>query len=148
MKMRVAVALAVLILGAVPAWAALGEPVSSVQADQKFMKGQVREVARNGYSLHEIRAADGNTVREYVSPEGTVFGVSWEGPTIPNLQQLLGSYFSEFQRAARSPRRRHGPLAVQTDHVVIESAGHMRAFHGRAYVPGLLPNTLTQAVVK
>lgn len=148
MKITVRATFAVLLLGAAPAWAVLGEPVASVQSDQRFMKAQVREVAGEGYSLHEIKASEGTVVREYVSPEGMVFGVSWEGPSMPNLQQVLGSYYAEFQKAAQSPHRRRGPLVVQTDKVVIESGGHMRAFHGRAYVPSLVPNTLTQAVVQ
>ena len=103
---------------------------------------------RQGYALHQISAPDGTVVREYTSPQGTVFGVSWKGPVMPNLKQLLGSYFTTFQQASQAPHPRRGPLVVRTDQVVVESGGHMRAFRGRAYVPSLVPNNLTQAVVQ
>jgi Protein of unknown function (DUF2844) len=148
MKMRIVAALAVVVLGVAPAWAVLGESVRSVQSDQQRLRGQLLAVARQGYSLHQITAADGNIVREYVSQEGTVFGVSWQGRTMPDLRHLLGSYYSELLQNAQSPHRRRGPLVVRTDHAVLQSGGHVRAFRGRAYVPSLIPNTLTQAVVQ
>ena len=139
---------AALLLGAAPVWAVLGQSVRSVQSDQQYWRGTLIEVARQGYALHQISAANGTVVREYVSNEGTVFGVSWRGPTMPNLSQLLGTYFADFQQASQSPHQRRGPLVVRTDRVVIESGGHLRAFHGRAYVPNLVPRDLTEAVVQ
>ena len=143
-----AVSLALLLGGAVPAWAVLGQSVRSVQSDQEYWRGTLIQVARQGYALHQISAADGTVVREYVSNEGAVFGVSWQGPVMPNLSQLLGPYFADFQQASQSPHRRRGPLVVRTDRVVIESGGHVRAFHGRAYLPNLVPHDLTEAVIQ
>jgi hypothetical protein len=148
MNMKMMTVLFALLLGAAPAWAVLGEPLSSVQSDQAYFRGRLEEVPRQGYALHQITAPDGTVVREYVSPQGTVFGVSWQGPAMPNLSQLLGSYAADFQQPSQSPHPRRGPLVVRNDRVVIESGGHMRAFHGRAYVPNLIPNNLTQAVVQ
>ena len=136
------------ILGTAPAWAVLGEHEGSVGSDQQYLRGQIRAVARDGYSLQQITAKDGALVNEYVSPVGLVFGVSWQGPTMPNLQQLLGSYFAQFQQAAPSRARRRGPLVVRTDQLVLESGGHMRSFHGRAYVPGLLPDNISAEVMR
>lgn len=137
-----------MLLGATPGWAVLGEYENSVTSDQQVMRGQLRTVAGQGYSLHQITAAGGAVVKEYVSPAGRVFGISWQGPAMPNLQQLLGSYFSEFQQAARRQARRRGPVVLRTDKVVIVSAGHMRAFQGSAYVPSLLPENVTAEVVR
>jgi len=148
MKITILALLAALFMFSDSAWAVLGESVRSVQADQQRLRGEVLALARQGYAIHQIKAADGNVVREYVSQEGMVFGVSWQGMTMPDLHALLGSYFPEFQQAIQSPHRRRGPLAVRTEHVVVESGGHMRNFHGRAYVPGLVPANLTQAVVQ
>ena len=92
------------------------------------------------YIVHEIRAASGYTVREYVSPGGSVFAVSWRGPGGIDLQSLLGTYFEEFRQnaAARSsPAQR--PLLVSSPSLVFEQSGHMRAIRGRAYLPALLP---------
>jgi Protein of unknown function (DUF2844) len=140
--------LLVLLLGAVPGWAVLGEYQNSVESDQKVMRGEVQSVTRQGYSLHEIKGADGAVVREYVSPDGVVFGLSWQARTMPNLAQLLGSYFPDFQQASSRRIRHRGPLVVRTDRVVIESGGHMRAFTGRAYVPSLVPKNLSAEVVR
>ena len=147
-KMKIMTVLLAWFLGAAPAWAVLGQPASSVQSDQAYFHGMLAQAARQGYEVHEITAPEGTVVREYVSPQGTVFGVSWQGPVMPNLSQLLGSYAADFQHASQSPHPRRGPLVVRNDRVVIESGGHMRAFHGRAYLPSLLPNNLTQAVVQ
>lgn len=137
-----------LILGAAPARAVLGEYENSVASDQKVMRGEVRTMAGEGYALHQITAAHGAVVKEYVSPDGRVFGISWQGPTLPNLEQLLGSYFTEFQQASERQVRKRGPVVVRTDRVVIESGGHMRSFHGRAFVPSLMPKNLSAEVVR
>ena len=120
-------------------FAALGGDVSSVVADQAQMKAQRRITQTTAYSVHEMQSQTGPTVREFVSPQGKVFGVAWQGQTLPNFQQVLGSYYGEFGKNA--PRRRtHGPITVQTPNLVIQSGGHMRALTGRAYVPAMMPN--------
>jgi Protein of unknown function (DUF2844) len=138
MKMAVA-CLAVLLLQAAPSWAVLGQPVASVSSDQQRMRGEMRSVAHQGYSVQQIKAPDGDVVKEYVSPTGVVFAVSWQTRTMPNLQQLFGSYFAQFQQASEAKTRRRRGVVVRTNQLVVESGGHMRAFHGRAYVPALLP---------
>ncbi|HLI29466.1 MAG TPA: DUF2844 domain-containing protein [Terriglobia bacterium] len=147
MKTALAV-LASMFLLAAPSWAVLGQPVQSVHSDQMRLHGQLRSVSRRGYSIQQITAADGTVIKEYVSPAGVVFGVSWQGAAMPNLSQLLGSYFQQFQQVSRSAAHRRQALVVRTDQLVVESGGHMRAFRGRAYAPALLPNNLTPAVVK
>jgi hypothetical protein len=136
------------VLGSAPAWAVLGEYDSSIGIDQKVMRGEVRALTMQAYAVHEITGADRTVVREYVSPQGRVFGIAWQGVAMPNLQQLLGSYFAQFQQASQSRQRRRGPLVVRTDQLVVESGGHLRSFHGRAYVPGLVPTNLSAEVVK
>ena len=133
---------------AVPASAVLGQPFQSVQSDQQRMRGELRSVVRQGYTAHEITAPDGMTVSEYVAPNGVVFGVSWQGPTLPDLKSLLGSYFSDFQQAAVNAPARRRAVTLRTDRVVVESGGHMRSFHGRAFVPSLLPANAGEEVVQ
>ncbi len=141
--------LLILTLGAVPAWAVLGEYESSVSLDQEYLRGEIRVTAAQGYKFHQIIAPSGAIVREYVSPEGKVFGIAWQSPFIPNLQQLLGSYSTQVQQAAQSQtRRRGGPFVVRTSDFVFVSGGHMRSFHGSAYVPSLLPKNVSAEVVR
>jgi hypothetical protein len=80
-------------------------------------------------------------VREYVAG-GVVFGVAWQGPSIPSLRLLLGVHYQPYIQAVqeqRAQRRGRGPLSVHLPDLVVESGGHMRAFAGRAYLPAMIP---------
>ena len=141
MKQLWLVAAGVLVMAglALPAAAVLGENANSVQKDQARMRGTLRITPAQAYTTHEIQSATGVTVREYVAPaSGNVFAVTWKGPRIPNLRQLLGSYYQQYARAAQA-RRGHGPLIIELPGLVVQSAGHQRAFVGRAYLPPQLP---------
>ncbi|MGH9327593.1 MAG: DUF2844 domain-containing protein [Terriglobia bacterium] len=136
-----------LLLFATPIWAVLGQPVSSVQADRARMRGKSHAVAEEGYSIQTITTAYGEVVSEYVSPAGMVFGVSWKGPAMPKLSQLLGSYFSQLNQPSRANVRRRRSVTVRTQQVIIQSGGHPRGFYGRAYVPSLVPAHISPSVV-
>ena len=112
------------------------------------MHAQLHQTARQGYSIKQLSTADGRTVREYVSAAGMVFGIAWQGPTMPDLRQLLGSYFTQLKQAAQARRRHGGPLVVQTKTFVLVSGGHMRSFHGFAYAPNLVPAGVTAEVIR
>ncbi len=127
-----------LLVAALPLSATLGGNVASVQADQVHIKGSRRITQAAGYAIHEIQAPR-SVIREYVSPAGKIFAVSWEGPGHPDLQQLLGPYFEQFQRAAQMKPARRAPLVVHEPGLVVEIGGVPRHFVGRAYVPQLLP---------
>jgi hypothetical protein len=131
-------------------WAVLGESESSVSLDQQILRGTDREEARTGYKLHQITTADGVVVKEFVSPAGVVFGVAWQASHMPNLEQLLGSHLADLQVALQSKTHRAGraPLIVRTDKLVFVSGGHMRAFHGYAYVPSLVPGNVSAEAVQ
>lgn len=131
------VLIAALLLSA-SCFAALGGDVSSVEADQAHMRAQRKVTQTNAYSVHEMTAESGTIVREFVSPEGKVFGVSFSGPTFPDFKQLLGSYYDEY--AQNAPHKRtFRPLSIETPNMVLQLSGHPRALSGRAYVPGMVP---------
>jgi Protein of unknown function (DUF2844) len=120
--------------------AGLGDVESSVQSDQARMNGVLRSVDRHACLLHEITSPAGNVTREFVSPDGKVFGVAWGGPGRPDLRQLLGPYYQQALMAqAQQPRPRGAPVVIDTPKLVIYEAGHMRNFHGHAYLPELVP---------
>jgi hypothetical protein len=131
-----------------PAGATLGGSAESVVTDQAKFHAKRAVLERRDYTVHEITGADGTVIREYVTPAGKVFGVSWTGPTIPDLAQLLGSYNTEFQNTLRSKRGRRNAAVVRNSDLIVESAGHTRAFHGRAYLNSMLPSGVTQDVVQ
>lgn len=121
------------------AFAALGGDESSIQADQAQLHASLRTTQTAAYTVHELQAPTGHVVREYLSPSGTVFGVTWQGPTKPDLRQLLGSHFDELKQATPAARVRRGPVVIRQNGLVFEMGGHVRAFAGRAYIPELVP---------
>jgi hypothetical protein len=134
-----ALALLAVTLLARPAGAALGDSLASIEDDQLHMKGTLQTVAMPGYLLHEIQTPTGTVVREFSSSAGTIFGVSWQGPFLPDLHHLLGASYDAYTQAARKKPLGRGPLLLHLPELVFESTGHPRSFHGRAYIPGLVP---------
>jgi hypothetical protein len=132
---------ATVLSGAVlPAFAALGGDAASVNADVAKMKGQARATAVSGYTVSEITLPSGTILREYISPGGKVFAVTWKGMMPPDLQQTLGTYFEQYKAAtATAPREGHHHQTVRQPDLVVSTGGHMRAWRGVAYVPSLLP---------
>ena len=136
--------LALMLTAAAPAFATLGGGVASIEADRAKLQGRVQITSVAGVTVHEITTAAGTRVREYLTPDGAVFGFTWRGPFIPDMRQLLGTYYEQYAHAAREARpvgKRH--LAVQVPGLVVESSGHMRAFAGRAWDPALLPQNFS-----
>ena len=129
-------------------FAALGGSEESVVADQVKFQASRRVVPEHGYRVHEISRGDGGLIREYVSFEGKVFGVSWKGPALPDLSQLLGASFAEFQNGRQLKPGRRKAAVIRNSDLVVESTGHMRAFQGRAYLKSMLPDGVTQEVVQ
>jgi hypothetical protein len=125
-----------------PALAALGGDATSVQEDLAQMKGTLKTTEAEAYTTHEITAPGKTIIKEYVSPQGKVFAVTWHGPFIPSMQQLLGTYFDRFAQAAKTQREKqlgHRPVGIQQPDFVFQNAGHMRSYMGRAYLPALVP---------
>jgi len=124
------------------AFAGLGGDASSVEADRMRLKGEVRVTAQSNFAVHQITTGNGLQVHEYLS-SGKVFAVSWRGPGIPDLEQMLGSYYGQFALAASAPHYNRHHLNVETPQVVVQSSGHTRSFFGRAWVPALLPQNFS-----
>lgn len=123
----------------VPAFCALGQDVSSVASDQAHMKASVRVLVTHSYSVHEMRTPNGTKVRQFASPAGAVFAVTWQGFS-PDLQQLLGDYFDEYVAAANSQHALRGRgVYIDTGDLVVETGGHMRFAVGRAYLRSKVP---------
>jgi hypothetical protein len=122
--------------------ATLGGSLDSIQSDQARFKARIRIIEAGAYTVHELTTPTDIVVREYVSPSGQVFGVTWRGPFIPDMQQLLGAYFQHYVEAAQAERERHvgrTPLNIRLPGLVVQTGGHMRAYFGRIYDPHLMP---------
>lgn len=103
------------------------------------------------YTVAQTTFGTGTVVREYVSTAGTVFGIAWTGPMMPNLTVLLGAYFAQFDSARDAQRTAnpgHGPLSAELPGLVVHSGGHPGAFAGQAYLPQFLPAGVTAADIQ
>jgi hypothetical protein len=127
-------------------FAALGGDLNSVLGDQIQFQGSEKVTQMASFEIHEIRpqtgATTGTVIREYVSPAGTVFAVTWQGEWLPNMRQLLGTYFQQFTDAVKQQstvRPGRKPLHIARPDFVLHMTGHMRSYSGKAYLPAMLP---------
>jgi hypothetical protein len=126
---------------AAPASAALGEAYVSVEADRARLTARLSSTTAATHAVQTLTLANGGVAREYTRGDGIVFAVSWRGPGRPDLRQLLGGYFDQFQsdNALRAGRRARRPLAVNRADFIVQSGGHPGAFWGVAYLPRMAP---------
>ena len=122
---------ALLALSAVPAEATLGEQLESASSPLPL--------ERPTFTGHPRTLASGTRVVEYADIQGTVFAVTWSGPYLPDLRQLLGRHFASFIRHQQQQTALHAAVVLRTSDVVILSSGQMGAFSGRAWLPGRIP---------
>jgi hypothetical protein len=134
------------VIGINPLWvgsvyAGLGSNTASVLDDASALNGAISIEIRQQYSIRDISAETGMHVREFLNHDGVVFAVSWNGPALPDLQQILGTHFAEYSAALASlthPGFRRS-VRVASSGLIVESDGHLRAYAGRAYLPALVP---------
>lgn len=141
-----------LVAGSLPAAASLGDDVSTVQADAAQMRVTAKATQAGSFAVHELKSENGALVREYASPAGKVFAVTWQTAGYPDLRQLLGTYYQQFQSAAQAKQQnqrvRRAPLLIHEPGLVVEISGAPRHFVGRAYVPGLLPAGVAESDIR
>jgi hypothetical protein len=123
------------------AHAALGDNEQSISS----LKSQLHTIQREseaaqGLTVH-ILATPSTTIREYISPNGKIFAVTWKGLAKPDMATVLGGHYSEYlkEKTKRVQLRTKRPLKLETPNLVLKQAGHMRALKGLAYVPDLVP---------
>ncbi len=126
-----------LLLFPLSALAGLGANASLVETDRVQLDANLRSAEVGALTQFELQLPSGTTVREYASAGGAVFAVTWDGPTLPNLRQLFGAFFQQYLDASQGGGL--GAQVVRQPGLVVYSGGHMRAFHGRAYLPQLQP---------
>jgi hypothetical protein len=137
MKMFLALLLSA---GAATAFAGLGSAPS--QPGPRILSQSAVTTPASGAAWTDLKETldSGTEVHEYVNAQGTVFAVSWSGPFLPDLKEVLGASFDTMvkhvQERAGGARSQ---VRVQQDDVVIFSGGRPGAFQGRAWIPALLP---------
>jgi len=149
---RVAFTLLILLALRGQAAASLGGTVASVETDRVQMRSALVKIQRvDSYSVHEMLSPTGTTIREYYGANGVVFGVAWDGEWTPDLRQLFGAYFDQYQRASTVARRAHkmrGQLAIDDNGLIVRAGGHAHSSSGIAYAPALVPAGVSADVVR
>ena len=129
-------------LGVSPVWAGLGNSAADLVRDRQAL-GQATLKSTSSHALYTVSEleSDGTTIREYISNDGVVFAVTWQGLRHPDLSVLLGSYYSSYQSAKAKKIRNagHQPSEVQSQSLTVRHAGHMRDLRGKAFVSDLIP---------
>lgn len=140
---RIAAVGAAILMLSMGAMAELGGTAQSVQADQQKLQGTRRVITRTAYEVHEIKTATNGTVREFVSPDGKVFAVTYEGRFPGESNAVLGAYASQVAQAKQAgPARAHvaGTVHLRTGYLRYRAAGHLGYFSMRAVVSNAVPN--------
>lgn len=125
--------------------AALGDDAAATEAASRQLGAALRVTAGPAFTVHELQLPSGTLVKEYLTPAGRVFAVSWSGPALPDLRQLLGSAFESYRAAPRTPESGRSHATVNSPALVVHSAGHPRSFAGLAYLPQWLPPGVTES---
>ncbi len=123
-------------------WAVLGGSAAAVAQDGQPVIANGHQLAQQiqGVQQQSVVTAENVTVTEF-SAQGIVFAIRWSGPVMPDLSHLLGTYFSQYATKMPLPSAaiRNKPIAIVTPSLAVHASGHMRAFSGSAYAPGLAP---------
>jgi hypothetical protein len=112
-----------------------GRPVAGGDTSMQAMASP----AGTAYQQQTSRLESGTTVRQFINGDGVVFAVSWSGPFLPDLRELLGDHFTALREGESTARGRSSALSISRPDLVLVSTGHMGAFQGRAWLPGQLP---------
>jgi hypothetical protein len=125
---------------AAPAFAGLGEHVSTIAKDQRSLKAAAAQVTRSAaYERHALRSANGVEVVEFAGRDGQVFAVHFTGPAMPDLKVLLGNRYSEYAAAVHPSPTTHKIYTHSSGTLELAIVKLPRGFTGSAYVPGAVP---------
>jgi hypothetical protein len=136
MKALVAALLAITMNGS---WAGLGSTPANLGPRMLAAQNISGSTGLATYTDVQKKLESGTVVHEYVDAQGTVFAVSWSGPFLPDLKEILGSHFDTLVAHAGARRGGRSPLVLKQPDLVIVSGGHMGAFEGHAWLPAKLP---------
>ncbi len=130
-------------------WAGLGSTPAHLSLRVLAAQDRSGSTGLATYTDVEKKLESGTVVHEYVDAQGTVFAVSWSGPFLPDLKELLGSHFDAMVAHAGQARRAgRSPLVLKQSDLVIVSGGHMGAFEGHAWLPAKLPEGFKPGDIK
>jgi Protein of unknown function (DUF2844) len=136
-------------LGAIVAIDATGTSSSSNAADAATPV--LHQASNSAVRWQESTDANQIRVRQYVSSSGQVYAVSWDGPAMPDVAVLLGTWFDRYRQDASAALPNASGLhssRVSSSDLMVETAVRLRDFNGRAWLPSALPAGVTAADIE
>ena len=126
--------------------ATLGQAESGVLQDLGPLSVEKSEPGTGrGYRFIQLSSKD-LVVKEYINPGTTVvFGVTWNGARMPDLGRILG--FDPAKLQAPGAYRSLHHTRIRTPTLVLEIAGRMGFYIGRAVRIDLLPSGVSESEV-
>ena len=136
-------------LGTTVAIDASGTSSSSTVADATA--AVLHQASNSAVRWQESTDANQIRVRQYVSSSGQVYAVSWDGPAMPDVAALLGTWFDRYRQEASAALPNASGLhssRVSGSDLMVETAVRLRDFSGRAWLPSALPAGITAADIE
>jgi hypothetical protein len=96
------------------------------------------------YNVNTVTLETGTVIREFVAVSNNqVFAVVWQGPRLPDMRVILGTYFSRFANAQPGDAGVTGGVTggrgLSVSDLVVQSYGRLGQFQGYAYLPSAVP---------
>jgi hypothetical protein len=129
--------------------AALGGDVASIAHDHEMLRAADTVTSTVLYDLHEAQSPTGVRVRQYVDrASGRVFALTWQGPRLPDVNELLGSYAARYQAAAKEHHGSHHALTIDDPDLKVSVLRLQRGWQGDAYLPNAVPQGVNRAELR
>lgn len=103
------------------------------------MRASLHTFRADGYTVHELAAPSGLTIRHFVGDAGKIFAVSWSGGWRPNLRDIMGSHYDRFIEATRGQRVARGVARIELPGMIVVMGGPQRASFGHVILTDLAP---------
>ncbi|MGV7246940.1 DUF2844 domain-containing protein [Burkholderia sp. PAMC 26561] len=133
-------------LGSTLGNAAIGSGTSNALA------AVIHQAGNSAVRWQETTDANQIRVRQYLSPAtGLVYAVSWDGPAMPDVSALLGTWFDRYRQGASAALESASGLhssRVDGSDFVVETHVRLRDFSGRAWLPDALPAGVAAADIE
>jgi hypothetical protein len=136
------IAVALVLLPPTVSFASLGDSENTIGIDRMRMGARHQVDVMKQYTVHDLQAADGSRLRQYVAVNGTVFAVSWHTLYKPDLSTVLGRSYPSYATAAQAAARRIGiqrRFRHEEADLVVQTTGHLNVFSGFAFRRSMLP---------
>jgi len=131
--------------------AQLGSTLGNAAGASDALSAVIHQANNSALRWQETTDANQIRVRQYMSPTGVVYAVSWDGPAMPDVSALLGTRFDRYRQGASAALENANGLRsshVDGSDFVVETSVRLRDFSGRAWLPDALPAGVSAADIE